>query len=425
MNLPVIPAGRAPSPGPSLNSGGGENYRSLSLPVPSCTLRVYPSIHQVPAAEWDSLLGADDLQATHRFIRTCQEAQVEDARYRHLMVYQDGALAGVASLCMMRVKLDLLSTGGVRWAIRRVRGWRAGFLEVPVVFCGLPVSFGQSCLRIHPEANTAAVLEVVRGAAESCAVEVGAGVVCFKEFTPAESTVLQPLTGRGYLRLASLPSCRMVLPWPSFEAYLASMRAGYRRQVTATLRARERLGIAFRKVEDFGAEVPRIFPLYEQVMAHAEFQLERLNLQFFARLNENLPRESSAILVEREGELLAAAILLRSPGAVTFLLAGLDYGRHRELQSYPQLVTEVVAEAIRSGAGALEMGQTSYALKQRLGAQPSARHLFFRHRQPVMHRLFHMAGGALFPELALPARQVFRATDAASASVPSAAPGAG
>jgi predicted N-acyltransferase len=385
-------------------------------------VQVYRRIDEVRATEWDSLLAPDDLQTTHRFIRTCEEAEIENARYRHLMVYQHGALAAVASLCLVRVKLDLLASGRVRRAIRWVRGRRPGFLDVPVVFCGLPVSFGQSCLRLHPEADAAAALETVHAAAEAFAIEEGARVVCFKEFTAPEASVLQPLTDRGYLHLASLPSCRLALPWSSFDAYLADMRSGYRRQVVSTLRSRERSGVSVRVLEDFRLECPRIFPLYEQVMDRAEFQLERLNLAFFQRLGANLPGETGAILVERDGEPLAAAILLRSPGLTTFLLAGIDYARAQESGAYVHLVTEVVAEAIRAGTAALELGQTSYSLKQRLGAEPSPRSLFFRYRTPVVQHIFRVAGGAFFPGVALPARQVFREPRTASHPEPPSPP---
>jgi predicted N-acyltransferase len=422
---PSSPTGTPGPPTLPLRRGGAIRQTAVSgvTRVSSCSIQVHRTIHEVPAAEWDSLLGPGDLQATHRFIRTCEEAAVEGARYRHLMVYQDGALAAVASLCLMRVRLDLLSTGRVRRAIHCMRGWRPGFLELPVVFCGLPVSFGQSCLRIHPNADVAAVLEVVHTAADAFAGEEGAAAICFKEFPPPEAGDLQILVARGYLPLASLPSCRMALPWSSFEEYVASLRSGYRRQVLASLRTREQLGISFRTLRDFREECPRIFALYEQVIDRAEVRLERLNLAFFERLGANLPGESSALLVERKGELLASAILLRSGGRVTFLLAGIDYARQRENQSYVHLVTEVLAQAIRSGAGVLEMGQTSYALKQRLGADPSPRRIFFRHRRPGMHRLVRLASGRLFPQLELPTRQVFREAAAGSRATPGSALG--
>jgi uncharacterized protein len=420
----MSPAGARAAPAGSHLAAGPEperprDPRGASRAAAGCTVRSFGSIRDVPADEWDSLLAADDLQATHRFVRACEEAEVERARYRHMMVYQGGRLAAVASLCVMRVRLDLLSTGGARRAIRAGRRLWPGLLDVPVVFCGLPVSFGQSCLRIHPDADAPAVLEAVRRTAEDFAVEAGARVVCFKEFSAVEARAMRPLVEEGYLPLASLPSCRVPLPWTSFEEYLAGMRAGYRRQVTASLRARERLGITCRTLERFGGECGRIFDLYGQVIDRAEFQLERLNLAFFERLAANLPGESSALLVEREGELLAAAVLLRAAGTVTFLLAGIDYARAAENASYVHLVTEVVAEAIRSGAHTLEMGQTSYALKQRLGACVEPRRLFLRCRGALLHRGFAAVSGALFPETRSPDRSVFRAE---AQAVPRAAP---
>lgn len=372
-----------------------------------CTTQEYPCAASVPAVEWDSLLEPDDLQATHRFVCTCELADIESAEYRHLMIHLDGTLAAVATLCRMRVKLDLLSTGAGRWLIRGVRRFRSGFLDVPVVFCGLPVSFGQSLLRLHPAADAGLVLHAVLDAAERFAAGTATMVVCFKEFTESELPRLGPLSERGYLQLPSLPSCRLALPFRSFDEYVAAMRSGYRRQLRASLRHRERFGITVRRVEDFRDECPRIFALYEQVMERAEFQLERLNLAFFERLNDGLASESSALLVERGDRLLACAVLLHSPGLTTFLLAGIDYSCHREIESYPILVAEVVREAIRCGTRELEMGQTSYGLKLRLGATTSGRHLFLRYRGALGHRLLALGSSALFPALKPAGRRVF------------------
>lgn len=372
-----------------------------------CTISEFPCAAAVPASEWDSLLEPDDLQATHRFVRACEEADVEGAEYRHLMIHIDGTLAAVATLCRMRVKLDLLSAGAGRRLIRGVRRFRSGFLEVPVIFCGLPVSFGQSLLRLHPAANAGLVLHAVHDAAERFAAGTATTVVCFKEFTDPELRQLVPLTERGYLQLPSLPSCRLALPFRTFDEYVGAMRSGYRRQLRSSLRKGERLGITVRRVVDFRDECPRLFTLYEQVMDRAEYQLERLNLAFFERLNEGLGRESSALLVERNGRILAAAVLLHAPGLTTFLLSGIDYSCHRKLASYPILVAEVVREAIRSGTRELEMGQTSYVLKQRLGAATSGRHLFLRYRGAVGHRLLALGSRALFPVLHPRGRRVF------------------
>jgi len=371
-------------------------------------VRVFRTIMDADPAEWDSLLDADDLQTTHRFIRTCEEARVEDAEYRHLMVDDAAGLAGIASLSVMTVKLDLLSTGLTRSAIRWVRRLRPRFLQVPIVFCGLPVSFGRSCLRFRTGADREPVLHALAAAAESFAAEVRAPVICFKEFTAAEAAGLAPLTQLGYFSAPSLPSCYLELPWRSYEAYIGAMRSGYRHQITAGARLGRASGTTVRVVTGFRSECPRIFALYGQVMDRAPFQLERLNLAFFERLAENLGTAARAILVERGDRLLAMAILLESPGLMTFLLAGIDYEFNRRHHAYLNVVAEVVAEAIRSGAPALEMGQTSYEPKRRLGAVTTPRVLFLRYRSPVGHALFRAASPLLFPVPPLPPRRIFR-----------------
>jgi hypothetical protein len=216
------------------------------------------------------------------------------------------------------------------------------------------------------------------------------------------------LAAHGYFRAPSLPSCELAITWRSFEEYLEAMRAGYRRQVLASLRARDRLDLTVHRVQHWEQDAERIFPLYEQVMDRARFQLERLNLAFFRNLAVDLGDRTSAILVERDGALLAAAVLFHAPGTLAFLLAGIDYAQHRPSQAYLTLVAEVVAEAIRRGATRLDLGQTTYDLKGRLGAELSPRWLCIRAPHTAAHLALRAASGALFPKVSATPRRVFK-----------------
>ncbi len=358
--------------------------------------------------EWDALLAPDDVLATHRFVGVCQRSRVADAAYRHVTVHQGGELQATASFCRLPVALDLLSTGILRRAIRGARRLRRDFLRVPVALCGLPVSFGQSSVRLRPGADAPAIAGLLARELESWAQSTGAAVLCFKEFAPGEEALIEGLTERGYFQAPSLPSCTLEVAWRTFEEYAGAMRAGYRRQLLAGLRARDSLGLGVRRVTAWQAEVARIFPLYEQVMDRAPFQLERLNLAFFEHLAADLGDRTSALLVERDGALLAAAILLQAPGALTFLLAGIDYAHHLQSQAYLTLVAELVAEAIRRGARRLELGQTTYDLKGRLGAATSARSLCVRCPNPALHLALRVASRALFPRTSPRPRRVFK-----------------
>ncbi|HKI36788.1 MAG TPA: GNAT family N-acetyltransferase [Gemmataceae bacterium] len=373
-------------------------------------VRIHRDIDEIDPAEWDGLLADEELQLSHRFVRLCQRSRVEDADYWHLLVYQEDRLCGVASLSRMHVPLDVLSSGMTRCLIRSVRRRHPAFLRIGLLVCGLPVSFGQPCLKLAPWANAGAVSHVLAAVMGRIGRETKTHLLCLKEFDPVTAVPVDPVCRHGFFRVPSLPSCSLELRWDSFADYLREMTAGYRRQLRATLRTRDAAGLTFRRVESFAAEGDVIHALYGQVIERAQYRLETLNRAFIDRLDTDLGGQSRAIVLERHGRPLAVAVMLFAGTLATFLLAGIDYRADRQWQVYPNLVVAVVDEAIRSGASRLELGQTSYALKGRLGAVEVPRFLYLRHRQPLAHLLLRGSAGLLFPRHDYPSRRVFRGT---------------
>lgn len=372
-------------------------------------VRAFRRIDDVDATTWDALVPPDELQMRHGFVRACRDADVESAEYRHLLVFRDGNLLGIASVFRMDVRLELLCPGFLRSLVLAVRRLYPSFLRPTLLLCGLPVSAGRPCLAFRSSEDAAFVVGKVAEFMESLAEEMGARVLGFKEFDPVEALVVETLRDHGYFRAHSLPTLRMTLRWPSFEAYVADMRSGYRRQLRATLRAGRVAGLRCRVSADPLSDCARFFPLYEQVMDRARYQLERLNLQFFQNLLRNFSGSSRLLLLERGDELLAAAVMLESPGLSTFFMTGLDYAGRREWQVYENLVTEVVADAIAAGGPLLQMGQTSVELKGRLGGVPEERYIFLRCRTRWAHALLRLAAPLLFPRTRVPPRHVFHA----------------
>lgn len=369
-------------------------------------VEVADRIEAFPAADWDACAaGPDDLQATHAFARAVQNARVEDAAFRFVLLRESGRAVGAAAFSRMSVRLELLAPNGLRGLVGGARRAWPGLLRVPVLLGGLPVSFGQSALRLAPGADADAVVAALARVADRLADELDAPLVCFKEFTDAETGVADALVPHGYLRLPSLPGCALALPWPTFDAYLGAMRAPYRRQVRADLAAR---GALRARPATGAADVDTLVRLYASVMDRAPYQLERLPPAFFETLPAALGERVRGLVLEHDGAAVAAAIVLVGPTQATFLLAGLDYGAPPALRVYPNLVAEVVREALASGVRRLELGQTSYPLKTRFGGRPSARWLYLRTRRPWAHRALRAAGPSLFPAWDVPARRVFR-----------------
>ncbi len=369
-------------------------------------IRVYRDISHVAAAEWDSVLGPDDLLMSHRFVQACQQARIEDAAFWHLLILKNDEIVGVATLHRMFVNLELLANGLTRKLVDRLKRRWPGFLRLPVLFCGLPVSCGQPCLRIsagaHFEHACAAVVEVM----ERVAATTSTQLLCFKEFDPDAIERMDFVLSRGYFRTFSLPSCSMSLTWDSFSSYLAAMRASYRRQVRSSLRARREAGLQVHHLKN-AASSETIFALYRQTVLGAQQRLEMLTPEFFRLLPICLGQQVEVILIELDGRPLAMALMLFSGNLATFLFAGMDKRRQPQWQLYQNLLVEVVAASIDAGARRLELGQTSYAMKSRLGAEESPRYLYLRYRGLLKHSLLRGFSSVLFPQYRYPQRRVF------------------
>src|SRR5262249_25398514 len=156
-------------------------------------VHAYPDIAGVDPHEWNAFLAPEDFHAMHRFIGVCQRSGVADAAYRHITVHDAGQLVAIASFSRMQVALDLLSNGIVRGVTRTLRQWREGFFRVPVAFCGLPVSFGQSSVRIRPGSDAPAIAGLIAEELERWAKSHGTALLCFKEFAPGELPLVEPL----------------------------------------------------------------------------------------------------------------------------------------------------------------------------------------------------------------------------------------
>ncbi len=381
---------------------------SLSAGSDQWQVSVHRHIDEIDAAEWDFLLDPADVQLSHRFVKICEDAGVEQAEHRHVLLYDSEGLAGIASFSFMEVSLELLTSRRLRRTVQAVRRRRPTFWRIPVLFCGLPVSFGRPCVKFRTGSDTAAGVRTLCGLMRDAGRELQAEVLCFKEFSPTEAQEVDDVRGHGYFRASSLPSCILPVRWNTFDDYLGAMRHGYRRQVLSSKRRGRQAGLEVRLVEDFDLHCADIFRLYGEVMDRAEFQLERLNLPFFRLLNRYLPNQAKAILASLDEKLVAFALVLDAGGKSSFLLAGVDYELNRECDAYLNVVTEVVAHAIAQASNCVEMGQASYTIKRRLGAECVPRYVYIRHRTHWTHELLRRGRKVFFPTREYPRRRVFR-----------------
>ncbi len=381
------------------------------------------SIDQISAELWDSVNGPKGLFWTHRFLRAVEHSGVEQSKYHYLMFYDAEELVGTAVLSCFVVSLDMFMPSLMQKTIRLLRHLRRSFLRLRVLFCGLPLSVGKHTIAIVDPAYNEAVMERLCREMQSIAEHHGIRYLCLKEFAEAEADLGIPFERRGFFKALSLPRLSLDIRWPDFDAYLQSMRHTYRRHVRQSLARLDNRGqtIALRPYDKESSYPPSLVTapidgylaslqhkLYLEVINRVPIKLEILNESFFRNLSQYCRDDLVLLAVVEETTPHALAIVSVYDRTLTFVFVGIDYAHRDQHHAYINLLTGMVAYAIEHDCHTIDLGQTSYWLKQRLGGTPTQVYFFFKSRQPVVHALLRLLNPLLFPRTRLPHLRVFR-----------------
>jgi predicted N-acyltransferase len=144
------------------------------------------------------------------------------------------------------------------------------------------------------------------------------------------------------------------------------------------------------------------------VMERAEVKLETLNQPFFENLYANMKDDIKVLAMVKSKEVLGAAILTISEKTMTFLLVGLDYSRRDQYEVYFNLVYGIISLAIERGSTRLDLGQTSYWLKQRIGGVCIPEYVYIKANRWYAHYGLKTLRSVIFPEMTLLNPRAFR-----------------
>jgi len=382
------------------------------------------SIHDVDEKLWDSINAKKDLFHTHRFIRSVEDAKVENSNFWYLLFYSGETLVGTAVLSSFIVSLDLFIGGIIQKFILALRLFLPHLLKVRILFCGLPISIGKNGLAISNPSWSEELLRFLVKEMDQIAHKHKIQMICFKEFPKDnEDQDIGILTKFQFIRANSIPYLRMKIPWRNFQSYLAAMRHNYRRHMLRSLKkwGHSEPMIQTRPFSETISDKPALiladpsvcshqqfYELYLAVMDHADIKLETLNEAFFENLYKNINQDMEVLAVVEGKQVLAAAILTVYHNVMTFLLAGLDYTKLKESDVYFNLLYGIVSRAIQRGCTRLDLGQTPHWLKQCIGGQETPVYFFIRAERWYLHRPLKTFQSMLFPERKLQPAHVFR-----------------
>lgn len=332
------------------------------------TVKVFGSIREVDRAAWTALLAGRSCSLSPEFLELVETSHLNDFRYRYaLFSDESGTPVGLALFYTVTTDIAIFATGRLRTGLARIRRRWPGFLKFSMLECGTPLTVSSPPMIVADEARREAVIEALDALLTRIAREERRLLILVRDFEPGAERSLAAVRRLGYCCVEGLPNTYMDLPWTSPADYLGSMKSYYRSKVLKHVRRVEKGGVTATLTEDFADLAPTLCAQWLVTHGNAdELQREVLNPDFYRAFSAIGP-QSKVVLFHRDGALVAHVLLLADGEMLRWLYVGRNEAVNDSLYIFAAYT--VVATAIRLGFRRLELGLTTYPVKQDLGAE--------------------------------------------------------
>lgn len=369
--------------------------------------QIHDRIGLCPREDWNRVCAGAEANffMNPGFLAVVEKAFVGESRFWHLIFYNDQAAAvACASICTFDVDLFTVAGAYVKRAVRFARGFFPRLAKMKALFCGLPVSAGQSHLVMRPEADRDQILRMLDAILANLAKRERAWAIVLKEFDTAACERMKSLAAAGYRQAESPAGHLFRADFKDFDDYRAALTSHYRNDIRRSQRKFERAGLTLVQLRDAPAILrlydDRLHQLYAAVVEKSELKLETLSSTFFRELVKQFPDQVSLTVILKEDRVIAFNWGFRDQRIFYFLFCGVDYTEQAESDLYFNLMFHQLDYALKCGTEWISFGQTADFFKARMGSQPRPLYFFAKGSGPVISSLVKNFSGLLFPRRA-------------------------
>ncbi len=337
--------------------------------LPFMQTQLYDNIEAVPAEVWGALAGTGSVAMSRDFWSVIERSGLNDFQYRHVLLRDDaGGPLGLYSFYTVTTDIAIFAPPSLRGLLGVVRRVFPNFLKLKMLECGTPITIvSPPFVKVLSLSDREMVDQIAETLIETARRE-GHLLIVVRDFEQEAQALREDFARHGYHWIDSLPNTYLTVSWPDPQAYLRAMRSYYRSKLLKHRKRNLEAGVSHALRDDFADLAETLCGQWMMVHENAkEFQREVLTPGFYRELSERMGPLTKVLLFYRYGELVAHALLLQDGKMLRWLYVGRETPENDGLYLY--IAATVVDTAIELGAKRLEMGLTTYSIKQDLGAQ--------------------------------------------------------
>jgi hypothetical protein len=202
----------------------------------------------------------------------------------------------------------------------------------------------------------------------------------------------------------TLPTITIFNHFYSWEHYLSSLRAPYRRRIRQI--SVPFMGVSVKKMMCAGFD-EEMYGQYRNVLKRSNGKLETLTMGFF----RNLPLCFDLTAFYKDGKLCGWYITTTYGDRFYFFLGGIDYQTNKQYHTYFNVLLAVLKDGIESKAQVIDLGQTAEIPKVRLGGIPVEKSMLAYHSNRIIRLLLDAGKSLLEYSVKVKETHVFKITE--------------
>lgn len=317
-------------------------------------MKITDTIRDVDETEWENLAGTNQVERSHGWFRTVEDAHMRNMQYLFL---KDNTLRAAACCHIYTEKM------GIKMPFLEVAsplGTSTGFFSKTPAHTSILL---KELLKIQNREKTKGIL--------------------FLNLTKEELDFIRP-QAKGFTTFQLIDNTYLDLGFTDFEDYLSSLNGKKRRSIRITLNKAKKLNV--RTV--FTNEISTWKKIAHQLQGYIceQYQNYRFHLpeEFYDALEKNLNDNAELVFFFKDNIPLAFALAINTPATSLYKFVGVD-PRYREYQAYFLIYYEGIKKAIERRQKRIYFGPTSYEFKDKIGCKRKELFGLVKLKNPFLH----------------------------------------
>jgi predicted N-acyltransferase len=347
------------------------------------------TISSIKKEDWDAFFG--NCPEGYWFYETLEQSRLAEFSFHYLLAYRQERLTAILPFFTADFSADTVLEPGARKLVGAVRAVAPRFLVFKTLFCGSP--FGeQGLLGLAADVcDKEAMVQAMARELKAICKRRGLALLIFKDFSDADTPVLDLLHGQGFFKTDSFPSAIIDLPYKTFDDYLASLGNGARKDLRRKLKkARAAGALTTQVVESVDEIIDDIYRLYMNTYNAGATKFEKLTKEFFLKAAEKAGPGCRYFLYYINGKLAAFNLCFVHGDLLIDKFIGFDYDIARQYSLYFVSWCVNIQWCIENGITGYQVGQTDYDPKTYLGCRLVPLYAYVRHTSGIVNRFLQV-----------------------------------